>query len=454
MLVTMAAIPFCLAPVDYQPYVVADYHKATERESLTNRMEATVRGRLDAGFGRRKLTPTLKPGSPENPVEGVFREMPLAGYGERRGRSVTGVHDDVWVKAIALRVEGRTAVFVGADALIIPREVGSSVVERARREFGLEREWVYMGATHTHSSLGGWGEGMVNEIFAGPFNPGVRVWIAECMVGAIRDALTNLQPAVVGCGHFSAREYVRNRFLGAAGEVDPDFSFMSVRQSQGGSALLGAFAAHATSVSAKNMEFSGDYPGAWQRGAEEALDNGFAMFLAGAVGSHSPVAPKQGLAGPEGMAKGLSDALSQALPQVQMTNFVELSAAGIDLHLPPLHVRLSDGVRLRPWLAKRLVPAPERSFVQALRVNGFVWISTPCDFSGELALGVKDHLRARGFDGAVTSFNGDYIGYVIPAKYYHLGGYEPRTMSFYGPNTADYLGAWIRQLTARVTASE
>jgi hypothetical protein len=48
----------------------------------------------------------------------------------------------------------------------------------------------------------------------------------------------------------------------------------------------------------------------------------------------------------------------------------------------------------------------------------------------------------------VTSFNGDYIGYVIPDKYYHLGGYEPRTMSFFGPNTADYLDELLRALAA------
>jgi neutral ceramidase len=73
-------------------------------------------------------------------------------------------------------------------------------------------------------------------------------------------------------------------------------------------------------------------------------------------------------------------------------------------------------------------------------------VSTPCDFSGELALGIKDFLRQRGGDAVITSFNGGYIGYVIPARYYHLPGYEPRTMSFHGPNVADYLDDTIRTL--------
>ena len=30
------------------------------------------------------------------------------------------------------------------------------------------------------------------------------------------------------------------------------------------------------------------------------------------------------------------------------------------------------------------------------------------------------------FSASITSFNGDYVGYVILPRYYHLNGYEPR----------------------------
>ena len=41
--------------------------------------------------------------------------------------------------------------------------------------------------------------------------------------------------------------------------------------------------------------------------------------------------------------------------------------------------------------------------IQAVRIGDKAWISTPCDFSGELALGVKDHLRARGADAVLAA---------------------------------------------------
>ena len=72
-----------------------------------------------------------------------------------------------------------------------------------------------------------------------------------------------------------------------------------------------------------------------------------------------------------------------------------------------------------------------------MRLGDGLWLSTPCDFSGELALDVKALARERGLAAAVTSFNGDYVGYVIPARYYTLDGYEPRTMSFFGPQLPD-----------------
>ena len=119
---------------------------------------------------------------------------------------------------------------------------------------------------------------------------------------------------------------------------------------------------------------------------------------------------------------------------------------GLDVFLPFFNVRLTDGVRLRPWLAQRLLPVRKQSFLQAFRFDDSVWVSTPCDFSGELALGIKDFLRVRGSRAVITSFNGDYVGYVISPRYYHLDGYEPRLMSFFGPNVPDYFDELIRTM--------
>jgi hypothetical protein len=150
------------------------------------------------------------------------------------------------------------------------------------------------------------------------------------------------------------------------------------------------------------------------------------------------------------MGQALARAMFQETAHVPMTNVVTFGALGLDVSLPPLNLRLSDGIRLRPWLARKLLGVGSRSHLQVLRMNDSIWIATPCDFSGELALGIKEHLQAQGATAVVTSFNGDYLGYVIPGRYYHMAGYEPRLMSFFGPNMPDYLDELIRTMATRV----
>lgn len=434
-----------LEGVDDRPYFTAPYYTNTvaRLRAATNRT-LVVHGPLAAGFGRARLTPTLNV-TPEDPAQGRFRSLPLAGYGARQGRPATGTHDDLWVKAIAVRVQDRTAVLISADALIIPWDIADEAASQLGRDPGLGREQLYFGATHTHASLGGWGEGMVAEAFAGPHHPGVRIWFAGQLVAAARAALADLKPASFGRMRVKQPLYVRNRLVGTLGAVDDELGAAVFRQDGGTVAVLGTYAAHATVLSSRLMEFSGDYPGYWQREVERET-GGLAVFFAGGLGSHSPNAGGGGFEGAERMGRALAQAVTQRLPGLSLTNQVDFGLLGCAVDLPPLHARVTDGWRLRPFVAKRLLPVRASTYLQALRLGDAVWAATPCDFSGELALEVKDFFRSRGQDAVVTSFNGDYIGYVIPARYYHLGGYEPRTMSFFGPTVPDYFGELIRSM--------
>ncbi|MFM8419696.1 MAG: neutral/alkaline non-lysosomal ceramidase N-terminal domain-containing protein [Verrucomicrobiota bacterium] len=435
----------CLQPLDRTPYLSAAYHQETLRRWESGAAaHASTNGPVRAGWAKVKLTPTL--GVDDEPGAGRFQAVPLAGYGARKGRPATGVADDVWVKALALEVGGRRVVWVALDALIVPWEVADAACRELSVQPGLRREEVYLGATHTHSSLGGWGEGFVPEMFAGPFQPGTRTWMSRCMVDAARGAVSNLAPATVAMGGLEAPEWVRNRLVGTAGRTDGHLPLMAVRRADGATAVLGAFAAHATLLGADNMQFDRDYPGAWASVVEKAT-GGMALFMAGAVGSQSV----QGGGGTgrervERVGRALGERTLEALGRMTFRGTTRLGAVGVEVALPSLHLRLTEGLRVRPWLSRHVVPVRPTTFVQAVRVGDATWLSMPCDFSGELAAGLREEARARGRQLAVTSFNGDYVGYVIPGKYYHLGGYEPRVMSFHGPTMGDYLEDWGRRL--------
>ena len=261
LLVVASMSGVTLDGVDHRPYMSSAYGSETAarlRESIQRTV--VVRGDLEAGFGRARLTPTIN-AERDDPARGQFRSMPLAGFGERDGHPAAGTHDDLEVKAVALRVAGQVGVMVGADALIIPPEVTEAVMHRVESELHLSRQQVYLSATHSHCSLGGWGEGRVAESFAGGFQPGVRAWFADRIVTAIAQSLHDLAPAEFGQGPFDAPEFVRNRLVQERGTVDTEFSFLVVKQMGGRLGVLGSYSAHATVLSAAVMEFSADYPG-------------------------------------------------------------------------------------------------------------------------------------------------------------------------------------------------
>lgn len=436
-----------LAGVDPRPAAELPGFRAAVAQLETDRPRLALEqapSSLRAGFARIKLTPRTGV-AVDDPEHGEFRALPLAGYGQRQGAPAAGVHDDVWVKALAFASGGRTGVVVAADLLIVPREVSDAAVEELRTHDGLGRAEIYFGSTHTHSSLGGWGEGFVGEAFAGGFQPGVRNWIVRQLVAAVRAAVADLRPAEIGAAAFAAPEFVRNRLVGDAGQVDPEFSLLVVRRDDGARAVLGSYSAHATVLPGRWMEFSGDYPGVWQRAVERET-GALALFIAGGVGSHAPKPPAGGMEGAEQMGERLAVATRDALATVVLTNRAAFVLTTVPLELPELQPRLTDGVRLRPWVARRILPVHPTTWLQALRVGDAVWLSTPCDYSGELALELKAAARERGLRAVVTSFNGDYVGYVVPAKYYHLDTYETRTMAFYGPQLPEEFSAVLARL--------
>jgi neutral ceramidase len=108
----------CTGKIDSTPYYECSYYKnsVAKTDSLAKAVSLTDDS-LFAGFSKVSITPLLK-GNEDNIAEGVFGEVPLAGYGARKGRPSTGVHDSIFVKAVTLKTGGHTLVFVSADLLI------------------------------------------------------------------------------------------------------------------------------------------------------------------------------------------------------------------------------------------------------------------------------------------------------------------------------------------------
>jgi len=376
---------------------------------------------------------------------------PLAGYGSRGGRPATGVHDPLFVKALVLD-DGRDRVaIVASDLLIVPPGIAEKVRTAVARRLPLTADGILFNASHTHSGPGAFAPGWVAGQFAGEYDPAVEAALAELMVGTIVRAYESRGPARLGRGRVKVREHVCNRTRRNA-PIDPDLHFLLVEKDDRSRSIVVSYAAHPTLVGGDNMKWSAGYPGALTRTLEREL-GGTALFLAGAMGSMGPRAPagETGFAATEAVGRCLALRLVAELDGLVLDDRLEVASAGIALEMPPLQVRWNRWLRLSPFLVRGL-GVDNRAWLQGVRIGESVLIGTPSDFSGEISVELKAWAAELGWDLWVLSFNGDYIGYVSPDRYYTTAsrkgreGYEMYLMSWCGPQQAEYLVRLLRRM--------
>jgi len=451
ILVLVIVLLWALERVDYSPYFDADYYSKTrfDLDSISAQL-SLAEGEVEVGFGRASITPGLGAGE-DDPGAGVFREMPLAGFGSRKGTYAEGVHDSLFVKAVAIRVEEQLLVLIGSDMLIVPPNITEGVTRLVSEKLDINRNQLFFSATHTHSSVGAWSEGFVGKEFAGEANPNVEVWLIRQFGKAIKNAVEDLQPGQIGSGSFHAPGLISNRLVGEKGEKNSEFIYIAANQNSGKRALLGSFDAHATTLGGWNMQISGDYPGYWQRKLEsEGID--MALFFAGSVGSHSPHSIGEEFEKSRYIGEALADSVLKYMAGTELRESIGLSFLSLGMDLPEFHIRVSDGLRLNPALGGKLFPPIGDVYIQAAKIGDLIWVTTPSDFSGEMAIDYKSAMNNKGYRALVTSFNGAYVGYIIPGKYYHLDEYESRLMSWYGPNMGPYTHEMIRRMIEKLIA--
>jgi len=428
-----------LARADYYREAIAELDRSAARSVLSTRP-----GALRAGWARR-------------PIE-LLAGLPLAGYSRRDGRPNSGVHDPLFVKAVVLSDGADTVVIVGCGLLIVPENLAAAVRREVLRSLDLPGDRILFNATHTHSGPGGWAPGWVGAQFAGKHDPDWADSLTETFVAAIEAAHRNLLPARIAHGTTPVPGLIANR-VRAGAAVDPDLQWLLIETQGGERCCLVSYAAHPTILGPDNMLLSGDYPGFLERGLEGGSID-FALFLAGAVGSMKPVHPQQGDSFDS--ARFVGEALAAKVlaqlqpPQPGFESHPDLATAGAPIQMPELQVRINRSWRWSPRLP-RLLGVNNQAWLQAVRLGDVILVGFPADFSGEISPGLKRWAERLGIQLWTLSFNGDYIGYVSPDRYYDAANrgrrerYELLTMSWCGPQQEQYLTALAKRAVSRLT---
>lgn len=370
--------------------------------------------------------------TPDSPV-------PLAGYGARAPKTYEGILDSIFIKTIFLGTGETKVAIVTADLLIIHPEVDQYVTKHLPDNWN--RDQIYFTASHTHSSIGGWAPKLVGELFAGTHDPSVEEFIGEAILKTIVDAEVKRSPGSVVYSEIMADDLVKNRLVKDKGIIDPWLKVLSL-QKDSTVGLLNIFSAHATCYDHHNRKLSGDYPGILNQSLLADSNYSMAAFAAGAVGSMGP--------NPTNKEESATEIATKLKEQLDLLNFLgagnplnpSLKIFRIDLPLRAPQVKIAKYFALRPYLFSAAF-GKYTAQISVLQIGNLVMIGLPLELSGELAVPLYQYARSVGLNLAITSFNGDYFGYVVKDEWYDLEKYESRTMSWIGHDSGAYISEVI-----------
>lgn len=227
---------------------------------------------LEAGAARRVITPDLKKHAP------VY----LAGFGQHR--PATGVHDDLFVRCLALRAGGRPLVLCGVDSIGLFVDDTDRIRKTAVERLGQPAD-IVVAALHDHEApdtLGLWGpsphESGINENY--------NRFLAAEAVDAIVEAVRNLTPAAIAFA--SVRDPQLDAFIhDNRPPVVHDAEVIAMRlraaKTRAPIATLVNWANHPETLADRNTLITADNNAALYKTVEKEL-GGIAVYMNGAVG--------------------------------------------------------------------------------------------------------------------------------------------------------------------------
>ena len=412
-----------LLPVDRTPYKQKEFYNTmiARLDTLSTVEIPEPAHAIKVGYSKINLTPAQRTAT--------------AGYGNRRGKKYDVIHDSVYVRCIVLSNGQEKVAIVSADLLIIPPTV-TTVLNQRLPSIGFSLSNTYLNATHTHNSIGNWGEGAASFIY-GSYNDSIVQFIADRIVTSIQKAEIDLVKTQLKSGHVSVGNVVRNRLARGEGKVDSLLHIVEFQRDDSIKLVMTVFNAHATCLFSKDLNLSRDYPGVL---VDELESQGydFAMFLSGAVGSHACNPPEFGKPCIDWMGMRLSEKVVSSRLLLKPIADSTIFMKRVPLALGDPQFKVSQDWRVRPWVFKALL-GEYTPYITTLRVGTILMLGTPCDFSGELTEAIREIGAEKSFHTIITSFNGHYIGYITEDRYYDRSHYETRLMNWYGPGNGAYL---------------
>ncbi len=394
---------------------------------------------LQIGYAQDTITPSL-----ERPVY-------LAGFGQNR--LAESVHDDLYVRALALAHDDARLVVAALDLIGLGRQHCREIEQRVRAEAPGVR--LLLSCTHTHhgpDTIGLWGPDMTTS----GVDPDYLDSLKDKITAAALAAWSRLQPALVR----SASVYVSGVVKNARDPdiLDEELTCLQFCHPETAAPLATwlVYPCHPEVLWDENPHITSDYVGALRQ-AVEAETSAPCLVVVGAIGGMmTPDVEEHTFASAEHVGHTLARAALGALSGCTAAPIEGLEHSRREYTVPmtnPLfHIAIGAGL-LTNLLDDGGAVTTEANLLKV----GSVWLlGVPGELLPELGLAYKAGMREAGAKfPAIVGLTNDELGYILPHEVYvypddpfEPGEHYEETMSI-GPEAGPHLTMALRDLLAR-----
>lgn len=418
-----------IGPIDREPIESTDsYHHTMSVLDTLSPSLLSAKGQLTVAWGKVNITPS--------------EPMPLAGYTLRE--DFNNVHDSLYCRVMAIRSAEKTVYIISADLLLFPPSIRQNIEHLLQNN---PNTFLFFSATHTHNGVGGWDDSMAGNFVLGRYREQWVKGVSQSIVNLIKNL--SFQPASINYLESEANEYSINR-VDNSSPADSKLRGIRIVRHDSSKAILVTYSAHATSINKRSLTLSGDYPSALISELEnQGFD--FGLFLSGMVGSHRLTGIEEQEFDMVAQAgKVLSEKILHANQSVSLDS-ASLAAVNFPIEFNDSQMRISKDWKIRDW-AFRLVLHPLQGNLSVVEIGNILLIGTPCDFSGEIAVEHRLNSLAETYGKKliITSFNGNYDGYITADHHYETSHKEEiRALNWVGPYHGDYFAEMIKKVISR-----
>jgi hypothetical protein len=234
---------------------------------------------IRAGVGKAEITPSVG--------------TPSAGYMERQGQGMEGIHDPLLAIALFLDNTEKQVVFCSVDHLGFTYDMVQEITAKIHAKKELKDCEVFVASSHTHSGGGAYlNIPVLGEGLAGKYNASTTQFYIDKTCEAIFQAYLNQIPAKVGIGYGQAP--VLSQYRGLFPEnVTPlrDVTVIKVTKVDNTPlAILFNYPVHPTLLKGQNRLFSADFVGYARNHLQSLIDASVQpIYFNGAQGDILPV---------------------------------------------------------------------------------------------------------------------------------------------------------------------